>query len=93
MALGLVTFLLLMTIRADGPLAGLPLGVADNLATGVGLTVCGWVFAGTALAAAQLTRATRGMYGIAGAILGLAYLLRAIGDLGDGWVSWLSPIG
>src|SRR5450756_3170018 len=35
--------------------------------------------------------------GIAGAALGLSYLLRAIGDSSSGqrlqWLSWLSPIG
>ena len=31
--------------------------------------------------------------GIAGAVLGAAYLLRAAGDVGDGTLSWLSPIG
>jgi len=33
------------------------------------------------------------MYGITGAVIGLAYALRAIGDVGDGALSWLSPIG
>ena len=33
------------------------------------------------------------MYGITGAALGAAYLLRAAGDVGDGTLSWLSPIG
>ena len=93
LVLGAVTGLLLMSIRATGPLAGLPLPTSDNLATAVGLTFCGWVFSGTALAAAQLTRSTRGMYGVAGAVLGLAYLLRAVGDIGDNAASWLSPIG
>ena len=33
------------------------------------------------------------MYGITGAAIGAAYLLRAAGDVGDGTLSWLSPIG
>ena len=32
-------------------------------------------------------------YGIAGAVLGASFVLRAVGDIGDGTVSWLSPIG
>ena len=57
--------------------------VADSIALGVGLTLCGWVFTGTALIAAQLTASTRSMYGIAGAVIGVAYVLRAIGDVGS----------
>lgn len=70
-----------------------PLAVADSLALGLGLTLCGWVFTGTALLAAQLTSSTRAMYGIAGAFIGLAYALRAIGDVVNPVLSWLSPIG
>ena len=28
-----------------------------------------------------------------GAVLGLFFLIRAVGDMGNGWMSWLSPIG
>jgi ABC-2 type transport system permease protein len=31
--------------------------------------------------------------GMAGAVLGVAFMLRALGDIGDGRLSWLSPIG
>ncbi|WP_141013220.1 ABC transporter permease [Nocardioides sambongensis] len=91
--LGATTTVLLLTIRDTGPLAGLPLAAADDVATGVGLAACGWVFTGVALAAAQLTRSTRAMYGIAGIGIGAAYLLRAAGDLGENALTWLSPIG
>lgn len=70
---------------------GLP--TADSVAIGVGLTLCGWVFTGTALVAAQLTSSTRSMYGIAGAVIGAAYALRAVGDVGSPVFRWLSPIG
>jgi ABC-2 type transport system permease protein len=33
------------------------------------------------------------VYGAAGAVLGAAFVVRAVGDIGDGTVSWLSPIG
>ena len=74
-------------------LASYPLELADSIALGVGLTLCGWVFTGTALIAAQLTASTRSMYGIAGAVIGVAYVLRAIGDVGSPALTWLSPIG
>jgi ABC-2 type transport system permease protein len=70
-----------------------PLAVADSLALGLGLTLCGWVYTGTALVAAQLTSSTRAMYGIAGAFIGLTYALRAVGDVGNPVLTWLSPIG
>jgi len=70
-----------------------PLALADSLGLGVGLTLCGWFFTGTALVAAQLTASTRSMYGLCGAAMGLAYALRAVGDIGYPVLSWLSPIG
>ncbi|HEV7876093.1 MAG TPA: polyketide antibiotic transporter, partial [Nocardioides sp.] len=70
-----------------------PLAAADSWALGVGLTLCGWVYTGTALVAAQLTSSTRAMYGIAGAFIGLTYALRAVGDVGSPVLTWLSPIG
>jgi ABC-2 type transport system permease protein len=74
-------------------LASFPLAVADSVATGAGLTLCGWVFTGTALVAAQLTSSSRSMYGVAGTVIAVAYALRAIGDVGNTALSWLSPIG
>lgn len=70
-----------------------PLAAADSIALGVGLTLSGWAFTGTAMVAAQLTASTRSMYGIAGAVLGVAYALRAVGDVGNPVFRWLSPIG
>ena len=74
-------------------LATYSLAVPDSVALGVGLTLCGWVFAGTALVAAQLTASTRSMYGLAGAAIGVAYAVRAVGDVANPALSWLSPIG
>ncbi|MFC7494057.1 MULTISPECIES: ABC transporter permease [unclassified Nocardioides] len=69
------------------------LATPDSLGLGVGLALCGWFFAGTALLAAQLTSTTRAAYGLAGAGIGLSYALRAIGDVSAPVLSWLSPIG
>jgi hypothetical protein len=46
-----------------------------------------------ALLAVQLTSSPRAAYGITGAVIGAAYVLRAIGDVGTSWLSWVSPIG
>lgn len=69
------------------------LPVAGSVVFGTSFTLLGMVFACVALVAAQITENTRVVYGIAGAVLGAAFVLRAIGDIGDGTISWLSPIG
>ncbi len=88
----------LLAVVVVGTVTGLGLGAyglgwADSVAVGVGLTLCGVFFTGTALVAAQLTSTTRGMYGIAGGVIAVAYALRAVGDVSSPALSWLSPIG
>jgi ABC-2 type transport system permease protein len=70
---------------------GLP--AAGSVTFGVSFILVGLVFGGVALLGAQVTESTHVVYGAAGAVLGAAYVLRAIGDIGDGTVSWFSPIG
>ena len=53
----------------------------------------GLLFAAVALLAAQLTSGPRAAYGLTGAVIGTAYVLRAIGDVGSPVLTWLSPIG
>lgn len=53
----------------------------------------GTVFAGVAAVTAQITEHARAASGAALAVIGLAYVLRAAGDVGDGTLSWFSPIG
>jgi len=60
---------------------------------GLSFTLFGLFLAAFTLAAAQVTENTRVVYGIGGLLLGAAFVLRAIGDIGDGTISWLSPIG
>src|SRR4029079_11902899 len=43
--------------------------------------------------AVQVSQTTSAASGMVGAVIGGAYLLRAAGDVGDGTLSWLSPIG
>lgn len=74
-------------------LVSVPLATADSFALGIGLAAVGMVFAGVALLAAQLTSSPRAAYGITGAVIGAAYVLRAIGDVGSPVLTWLSPIG
>ncbi len=87
--------LLVAALVAAGLVAcGLP--VAGAVAMGVSFAVAGWMFAAIAAVVAQLVDSARTANGIAGATLGVAYLARAIGDAGQGglsWLSWVSPIG
>jgi ABC-2 type transport system permease protein len=88
LALGVLSALSLM---------GANLPAAGSFAFGLSWAATGIVFAAVAAVAAQLTTGARAASGIAGATLGVAYLIRAIGDSigtdGPSWISWLSPLG
>lgn len=60
---------------------------------GAAHAAAGIVFAGVAAVAVQITEHSRGAAGLALAVVGVAYVLRAAGDVGDNGLSWLSPIG
>ncbi len=64
-----------------------------SLAFGAALAGSGVVFAAIAAVAAQLSASARFARGAAFAVLAAAFTLRAIGDAGDGALSWLSPLG
>ena len=70
---------------------GLP--ATGSTVFGVSFIVIGLFFAGVALVAAQVSENTRVVYGVAGAVLGASFVVRTVGDIGDGTLSWLSPIG
>jgi ABC-2 type transport system permease protein len=74
-------------------LVGYGLAVAGSVSLGVAAALAGLVFGSVALVAAQLTDGTRAMYGITGVVIGASYVLRAVGDVGNGAFSWASPIG
>jgi ABC-2 type transport system permease protein len=64
---------------------------------GLGMAACGWFFAGVTAITVQLTDFGRSAGGLAFLVLGVAYLLRALGagsgGSGAAWLTWLSPIG
>ena len=74
-------------------LLGTGLAPAGSVAFGLAVGLTGLVFAAIAAVAAQVAETGRAASGIAVAVLGGAYLLRAAGDSGPTWLSWLSPIG
>jgi ABC-2 type transport system permease protein len=87
---GVLTGLLMATALTG---AGLP--ASGAFAMGLGLALVGLVFTGVAALAAQLTEYGRTCNGIAAGAVGVAFLLRAVGDSSSDirWLSWLSPIG
>jgi len=78
-------------IGAGLVLLGLP--GAGSVAMAASFAAVALVFTAIGALAAQLTTAARGASGIGVAALGAAFVLRAAGDAGDTWLSWLSPIG
>jgi ABC-2 type transport system permease protein len=107
-----LTAALLVAAAANVVLGGLlalaliayDLPAAGSIAAGAGVATVGLVFAGVAAVTAQITQSSRAANGVAAAVVGVAYLVRGLGDaLGqvrpDGytvdsaWLSWLSPIG
>ena len=76
-----------------GSLIAYGLSVADSVGLGAGAMLCGWFFSGVALFVVQLTTSVRAGYGLAGTAIGLAYALRAFGDVSAASLSWASPIG
>ncbi len=81
-------------LSALGLIAG-GLGMTSSLAFGLAWACAGVCFTGVAAVMAQITENARTATGLAMAVLGVSFFLRAIGDTTDGWayVSWLSPIG
>ncbi|MDV3221291.1 hypothetical protein [Intrasporangium sp.] len=90
-----VANLLLALLIAAG-MASLGIETIDwpgSLLYGAAYAAVGIVFAATAAVTTQVTQFARAASGMAGALIGLAYLLRAMGDVMDNGLSWLSPIG
>ena len=74
-------------------LRGSDLPGAGSVAFGAGLAASGMVFGSVAAVAAQVSPGARVARGLAFAVLGAAFALRAVGDAGNGVLSWFSPIG
>src|SRR5262249_26736889 len=69
------------------------LAAAGAVAFGLATAGVGLLFAAVAATTAQLSRSARAAAGMASAVLGAAYLLRAVGDTGRTALTWLSPVG
>lgn len=60
---------------------------------GAALASVGIAFSGIAILVVQLMEHARGAIGVSTGLVAAAYSFRAIGDVGDGLLSWFSPIG
>jgi ABC-2 type transport system permease protein len=89
---GTVVLLGLLTALS---LIGVGLDTRGSVAFGLTWVSAGLAFAGVGAVTAQLTEGARAANGFTAIILGVSYVLRAIGDSSSdiAWVSWLSPIG
>ncbi len=67
--------------------------VSSSLLFGSSIAMCGLLFAAIALVWVQVFEFGRGATGMSLASLGVAFALRAIGDVRGNWVSLLSPLG
>lgn len=83
-AIGALTAIVMIAI--DLPVRG-------SLVLGSAFFGIGCVFAAVGLVAAQVTPHGRAASGLAGAVLAVAFVVRAVGDVVAPAVSWLSPIG
>ncbi|ATG50637.1 hypothetical protein CFK38_03225 [Brachybacterium vulturis] len=75
---------------------GVGYAVTGSLLAGLATGLTGMVFAGVAAVTSQLSEFSRAASGMAGAVLGAAFLLRALGDMvavGGSALSWVSPLG
>ncbi|MBO1283679.1 ABC transporter permease [Streptomyces sampsonii] len=89
----------LLSLLITGVMAGRGYDAAGSLTFGASVGACALAVAGITAVAVQVSEYSRGASGIAGAALGGAFVLRALGDMahvqgsGPSWLSWLSPIG
>ncbi|HYI33435.1 MAG TPA: polyketide antibiotic transporter [Glaciibacter sp.] len=95
---------LLLAVAVTIALLVVGLGVIGAVLTGLAVAAVGISFVGVAAVAAQIAPSSRAANGMAAAAVGVAYLLRGIGDalgtpnpqlnsIDSAWLSWLSPIG
>jgi ABC-2 type transport system permease protein len=68
-------------------------GIAGSLVLGASVTGVGLVAVGVGAVVGQVTSTSRGANALGSVVLGVFYVLRMVGDLGDGRLTWVSPIG
>ena len=69
------------------------MGLEGSLLYGAALGATGIFFTALTAVFAQLSDSSRSTVGLSFAALGFAYLMRAVGDVGNETLSWFSPLG
>lgn len=64
-----------------------------SIAFGAASVAIGLVFVGVAAISAQVAVSARAAKSIGGALLGGSFVVRAVADIGNDWMTWLSPLG
>ena len=96
LAAALIATAIVNVIVAAGVLTSLvayDLGLVGSVAFAASMVGVGLVFAGVAAVSAQLAGGSRAALAIGGAAIAVAFVVRAIGDVNGGTLSWLSPLG
>lgn len=68
-------------------------GVTGSLILGASVAGVGLVGLGVGACAGQVSTTSRGANALGSAVLGIFYMMRMAGDLGDGKLTWASPVG
>lgn len=85
----------LLALLLGASMAANGYNAADGLLFGAGVGAVGLVFAGITALTVQITEYSRAASGIAGAILGASWVVRAAGDMLESYgsaLSWFSPL-
>lgn len=85
---------LVIGLLIGGGLAGSGVAAGSSFLFGLGIAGTGLVFTAVSAVTAQLTEYARSANGIATTVMGVAFLLRGVGDSTATltWLSWLSPL-
>jgi ABC-2 type transport system permease protein len=91
--LGVLTAVVLAAVGAAAGLFAFGYDVTGTVAFALTIVGTGMVFAGVSLVMGQVAASSRAGTGLALAVLAGSFVLRAVGDVGNGVLSWFSPIG
>lgn len=83
----------IVTLATGAGFVALGYPVAGSLALAGSYLAVGLIFIGLTAIAAQVSGSGRGVLGMASAALLVAFVVRAVGDIGAPWLTWCSPLG
>jgi ABC-2 type transport system permease protein len=64
-----------------------------SVALAASMTVAGFLFVGVTTVAAQVANTARGAIGYSTTVLAAMFVVRGVGDAGETWIRWVSPLG